>query len=120
MEAMGRGADKTLQWVSTLHSSASYNLPRMYLLSKTSLGSGGYLLNVFASLSTMNLNFTRLDYSSTPPPPSFEKTLMLGKTEGRRRRRQEMRQLDGIIDSMDLNLSKLLEMVKDSPWGHKE
>lgn len=69
MEAMGRGADKTLQWVSTLHSSASYNLPRMYLLSKTSLGSGGYLLNVFASLSTMNLNFTHLDYSSTPPPP---------------------------------------------------
>ena len=40
MEAMGRGADKTWQWVSTLHSSASYNLPRMYLLSKTSLGSG--------------------------------------------------------------------------------
>ena len=51
---------------------------------------------------------------------SLENTLMLGKTEGRRRRRQEMRQLDGIIDSMDLNLSKLLEMVKDSPWGHKE
>jgi len=71
MEAMGRGADKTLQWVSTLHSSASYkyNLPRTYLLSKTSLGSGDYSLNVFASLSTMNLNFTRLDYSSTSPPP---------------------------------------------------
>ena len=43
----------------------------------------------------------------------LEKTLMLGKTEGRRRRGwRRMRQLDGITDSMDLNLSKLQEMVK--------
>ena len=44
---------------------------------------------------------------------SLKKTLMLGKVEGKRRRQQRMRWLDSIIDTTDVNLSKLWETVKD-------
>ena len=49
---------------------------------------------------------------------SLEKTLMLGKTEGRRRGQQRVRWMDGIIDSIDMSLNNLQEMAKDREAWH--
>ena len=66
---------------------------------------------LFKSLSAGDI---QRNIGTTKRADSLEKTLMLRKIEGRTRRgRQRMRQLDGIMDSMDMSLSKLQEVVKD-------
>ena len=70
-------------------------------------------MNPEYSLEVLMLKLQYVGHLMRRPDP-FEKTLMLGKTEGKRRRgRQQMRLLDSTTDSMDMSLSRLRKIVKD-------
>ena len=84
-------------------------------------------INPEYSLEGLRLKLKLQSFDLMQRADSFEKTLMLGKIEGRRRGQQRMRWLDGITDSMDIKFEQTLgdsegqgNLTCCSPWGHKE
>ena len=90
------------------------------------LGQEGNQTSPSKRKSTLNIHWKAWCWSSNIlghlmwRTESLEKTLMLGKTETRRRGRQRMRWLDGVTDLMDMSLSKFREIVKDRETWHAE